>query len=110
MRVNRQRAHSRERFKNGQANRNVRHEMTVHDIEVHKRRAAALDRRDLLAQPRKIGRKDRRCYVYHTITVMSLESGVGSQKKETFSPSTLDYRLQTLLGRVAARVERRRGN
>ena len=35
----------------------VRHEMTVHDIEMEQVRAAGLDVAQLVAQPRKVGRE-----------------------------------------------------
>ena len=49
-----------DRFDDIRADRNVRHEMTVHDVDMNPVSAGSIDRAHLLAELREIGSEDRR--------------------------------------------------
>src|SRR5829696_147522 len=65
MRVQGQTGCAGERTNYREPERDIRHEMAVHHVHVDDRGAAALGRRDLLAEPREICRKDGRRNLDH---------------------------------------------
>src|SRR5258707_10134818 len=54
--------------------RKIRHEMSIHDVHVDDRSPALARRAHLLAQPRKISRKNRRCQFNHVSAIKMLRS------------------------------------
>ena len=72
--VERHRRDPLERPDDRRADRDVRHEVAVHDVDVNQVGAAALDGRDRVAEGREVGREDRR-RDQHAHRLTSIEIG-----------------------------------